>query len=328
MKNLALQKIEKREVISLKDSAQRFIQVRGQVRIPGEYIYKEGADLLYYLHKAGGATHSGALNNLMIFRREGGSKRALIYQIDELEALPRVKGGDVLVFHSVDDAERLFRLSCPRPILNERPVPCGNFDPVLHEYIESSGFKRVFNQILSAQLGSGMRTLAVLSQRPREGKTFIVANLALAFASFLNFRVLVVETTGAGESFFVSAPSQVSSDGAVEFRGEVEPVERAGRIDVLTMSALRNGLRDGAEFQIRGALAEFDAHYDVILLDTCALDAPDPQSLEPLVIAHQADAALLVSSPFSMDRPWNREQQLSLRSQTRLLGVVFNSGVQ
>src|SRR5262249_44057334 len=76
---------------------------------------------------------------------------------------------------------------------------------VLSDYIRDPRFKRLFDQVASAQARGCLKSLAVLSGYPGEGKTFLVSVLALGYATFLRRRVLILDTISQtrNESFYL-----------------------------------------------------------------------------------------------------------------------------
>jgi hypothetical protein len=62
------------------------------------------------------------------------------------------------------------------------------------DYIRNNDFKRLLGKILSTVEKEKALSLAVLSAEPGDGKTFMIAAMALGYAVLLQKRVLIVNT--------------------------------------------------------------------------------------------------------------------------------------
>lgn len=215
---------------------------------------------------------------------------------------------------------------------------------VFFDYIRHPAYKRLLNQVVAAQDKQSVRSLAVLSEFPGEGKTFFVSVLALGFASFLRKRVLIMDTISQtrNESFYMGTilGGEVSDVEGVPGRG------RPGSIDLITTRNLRRQIRihgepidiheegeedlyDTADFQIGPFITALAPSYDLILLDTCAMSEVTKENIDPIILAQQADASILVTSPESLDKQLLSKVSSDLRrSNIRLLGTIFNAGPQ
>jgi hypothetical protein len=226
---------------------------------------------------------------------------------------------------------------------------------VLLQYIRQPAFKRTLQQVLVAQNTHDFRSVAVLSQFPGEGKTFVTSVLALALATFLGKRVLIMDTVSNSreESWFMES-----------VLGDSGPnLSMHGRIDVLTprnyaeeeistnaadgttvvsnerslvakpsikLPALvgEESLSVGFDFKMSGLINAFRGGYDMILLDTCAMSAVTQNDFEPLVVAQQADAVLLVTSGQSLDEEVVQRIHAELsRAKIKLVGTIHNTGI-
>lgn len=212
----------------------------------------------------------------------------------------------------------------------------------LLDYIRFPQFKRLLDKVASAQLSNGFRSIAVLSKFPREGRTFFVAVLALGYAIYLRRRVLIVDTLSANRenSFYLDRVLGSRSNGE---RNGARPY-----IDLMTAATMirrlnqRYGslhvgpdgeitgppaLSETPDFQVGVFLDELESEYDLVLLDTCALTTVDKQHLDPVILARQADSAILVTSHRSSERDVVQQVNDELhRSHVELLGTIFNNG--
>ena len=75
----------------------------GEVRVPGQYQFRDSADLLDYIVRAGGPNDHADLDNVQIIREEGGKKESTVAEIETIEnrdQLPKLKGGDIVIVHA------------------------------------------------------------------------------------------------------------------------------------------------------------------------------------------------------------------------------------
>ena len=78
-----------------------YVQILGQVKSPGEYSYRGGADFFHYLVRAGGPTDRADLGNVMILRADGSQNRSLSFTAEDRDQpLPTIRGGDVVIVHA------------------------------------------------------------------------------------------------------------------------------------------------------------------------------------------------------------------------------------
>lgn len=195
----------------------------------------------------------------------------------------------------------------------------------LFDYIRSPAYKRLLDRVSAAQAGEGFKSVSVLSRLPGEGRTFFVSVLALGYAVYLRKRVLIMDTVSQTRNealHLATVLGELPSSG-----------RRPGSIDLITTKTLgRAGSPgpvgcDAADFQIAPFMAALGPSYDLILLDTCALSAVTEEHLDPVILAKGGDAAILVTSPRSLDRDSIARVQSELSgSGVKLLGTVYNSG--
>ena len=197
----------------------------------------------------------------------------------------------------------------------------------LTSYIRHTEFKRLFNQILTAQEQGGFRSLAVLSEFPGEGRSFFVSGLALAYARYLPSRVLIVDSVNqtVGKCLYLESVLGVHEPELVGGRSLAEP----GRIDLVSTRTNGSGSYDSSDFQIGRYVEAMRDRYDVIIVDTCSLNSVGQHYIDPVIIAHQVDATILVTSLRSYERPiLQRIKQKLKRYGIVPLGTVFNSGAR
>ena len=74
------------------------IRIYGEVRSPGEYGYKEGADLFYYLSKAGGPTALADIGKTSVVRGPEGQRTILKYDLTDTKDVPHLQSNDLVIF--------------------------------------------------------------------------------------------------------------------------------------------------------------------------------------------------------------------------------------
>jgi hypothetical protein len=156
---------------------------------------------------------------------------------------------------------------------------------------------------------------------------------------------LILDTVSAtrGESFFVGKVMSHEWAQAPRPAGEsgIDLMSRGGIAHQIHYNQrhLYKELPDGAmfadlppdrstmDFHIRYLLDAVRAQYDLILLDTCAMALAGREDMDPVVLAKQAEAALLVLSPLSVERKAVREiRALFERGQVEIIGSIYNPG--
>jgi protein involved in polysaccharide export with SLBB domain len=80
----------------MESSSNRMVKILGEVRIPGDVPHLEGADLYYYLSKAGGQTNTVDIQKYEIIRTENNKKVAILFDPTKVETVPAIKAGDVI----------------------------------------------------------------------------------------------------------------------------------------------------------------------------------------------------------------------------------------
>lgn len=178
---------------------------------------------------------------------------------------------------------------------------------VVDEYISRPEFKRILLDIDISLTDRGTKILSVLSMFPREGKTFVIAALAMGSAKLLGKRVLIVDCVShAKEDSFIST-----------LLSGVRSEESTGLIDVVTAQSLTGVQAKQADFRLRPALATLAASYDRIFIDTGAVHASVEPEIDPVIIARQSEATIVVTSPYSL----HRTAVMDLREQITASGV-------
>jgi protein involved in polysaccharide export with SLBB domain len=76
------------------------IQVLGELKKPGEFGHRPGADVYFYMAEAGGPTRDTDFDKVQIFRGPLGKRTMMEFALDEPEKVPAIQPGDILVFRS------------------------------------------------------------------------------------------------------------------------------------------------------------------------------------------------------------------------------------
>jgi len=191
-------------------------------------------------------------------------------------------------------------------------------------FIGHSEIKRLVNQIISAQNELMFKSLAILSEFPGEGKTFFTAALALAYAKYVPGQVLIVNTI----------PQSKGSEGLLRsVLGVHRPMRRGTdnsscKVDLITAkNDMRSRWRESPDFLISAHIAKFSNSYDIVFVDTCAMSVADVDCVDPIILAQQVDASILLTSQKSLER--SAVKSITTRFKRygiQPLGSVFNSG--
>lgn len=96
--------------------ASKTVQMVGQIKNPGELKFLPGADIFYYLVKAGGPTEKADLNRIMVVRESNGKKQQKNMNIEQLQAAPEILPGDLILVNSDVPGEFKKRLDVAQAI--------------------------------------------------------------------------------------------------------------------------------------------------------------------------------------------------------------------
>jgi Mrp family chromosome partitioning ATPase len=199
----------------------------------------------------------------------------------------------------------------------------------LFDYIRNGDFKRLLGRIRSTIDAEHARSVAVLSNHEGEGKTFLVAAIALGYAILLQKRVLIVNTV------LGSGADSLSLQSLYESELQYAPVNGVARwnrmIDLMSPQEQehKKSQFDTVDFMVGQFLLTFKDQYDLILIDTCALKSAESSMMDPIVIAGQADASIFITSNRSLAREAVKELKTLLEQwQVKVIGSVHNEGLR
>jgi Mrp family chromosome partitioning ATPase len=194
-----------------------------------------------------------------------------------------------------------------------------------YSYIRSSDFKRLLSQTSSLVDANQVKTLAILSSYPQEGRTFFVSALALGYAVLLKKRVLIVNTALRVRKDSLNIEKIYFEE--LQHAPSVRDGQYIRAIDLMSPKMSTNDVSqaDTVDFQIGRYISVYKQNYDLILIDNCAITVHDEKTIDPIVIAGQADASLLVTSDKSLQRgPLVEMKDLLTKWRVRVIGAIHN----
>ena len=170
-----------------------------------------------------------------------------------------------------------------------------------------------------------LKSVLVTSAMPGEGKTFICANLAYAFARQSDRRVVLIDADlrSPGLHSLMGAPAEPGLASYLRGESGLEQILQRGRHENLFLIAAGKPAHNPADLlaggKLKGLLAQLAPLFDWILLDS----PPAAPVSDALQIADWCDGVLLVVQ--SGKTPYELAQSVTheLREK-RLLGVVLN----
>ncbi len=204
--------------------------------------------------------------------------------------------------------------------ISTRPLTKDN----LRRFIHYAEFKRIFNTVEFALKKENFQSLAILSIKPEEGKTFMAAALALGFAELIGKKVLLVDAS--------NPASEMNLDDVFDKHDEPNPnLEVILRqfvpgVDSLKLGSFRPLAHKAQEYRIQDIIAEYKNKYDIILFDSAALTLSNRGNFDPWVIAARTDASILINSGKTGD-DMAAFQGVDALSRIKFLGVIENKGV-
>lgn len=183
----------------------------------------------------------------------------------------------------------------------------------LKNFIQYSEVKLLLDQILVLQEQAHFQSIAIISEFQGEGKSFICAALALVYSERLNKKVLVIDTT-----VEANAPDLLA-----------ELLEDTTRVDLISLKTLRGASSTQApdEYELKRLLTEKKPLYSLILVDSASLSKRNKNNYDPVVIARQCDAAILVSGNTKpAEAPAAEHQKKIHDAEIKLIGMIYNQG--
>lgn len=176
----------------------------------------------------------------------------------------------------------------------------------INQYMQLGEVKRLTQRFSDELTKGALKTVAVLSLEPKEGRTFLTAVLAIGMATFFKKRVIIIDTT--------------ADDACKNIAGNA--------ITVLTARNLTSATDEPLDFQLMNLIEQQQNQYDLMLLDTTAITAGNSENCgDPLIAGRIAGSAILVTSQRSLRYGNLSEVKYQLSNMgISLLGMVNNSG--
>jgi Mrp family chromosome partitioning ATPase len=191
------------------------------------------------------------------------------------------------------------------------------------EYITLTEVKRLITQFSILQEKQDFKIVAITSEQRAEGKTFLVLALAYGYAMLRSKRVLVVDaaTQTVGGRLFMEHVLWTGVPGNGQH-------ETYAALDILsTRSEKLAATPESSDFELIPHVRAVARNYDLVLVDTCAFSAAQKENIDPLIVATQSDAAVLVTSPRSVGAESTGRVQRHLKAwDIKLIGTIFNRG--
>lgn len=323
--------------------APEVIEIRGDVKTPGEYSFLQEADIFYYLNLAGGALSDPKLCNLIVVRQYGEQKRSLVFRLDQRDYLPRIKRGDVIIISELSEDKPVQRQFHKPAIVapqsqdllrsqvadyeNSMPATGQALKKAIDDYIKFPQFKRLLNQIAAHQAATGIKSLAVMSYEQGEGRSFFSAALALAYARFLDSQVLLIDSNRDEEKRSTHL-AIVKGDYSAQVPNK-ELHHEPSFIDLVSVSDIERDYHENSDFYFGPYINSVKSRYDLILIDTCAVSSVSKDAVDPMVMSSQVDGVIILNSPLSLDKKLLEKFTKELRtSGARIIGTVYNPHVQ
>lgn len=315
------------------------IEVRGDVLTPGEFSYKKEADVFHYLNLAGGALTDPKMCNLVVVRQYGEQKRSLLFRLDQKDYLPRVKQGDLIIITELGDSKKSSRqfhkpnlvTTKPKSIIRPKAEDYENTLPArgqalkksIGDYIRYPQFKRILNQIASHQAATGAKSIAIMSCESGEGKSFFCSALALAYARYLNSQVLLIDSNR-HESLRSPYLAVVKGDYSSQLPSQ-EMHSDSAFVDLTSVSDIERDYHEHSDFYFSPYINSVKSNYDLVLVDTGSTSDVTNSAVDPMIIASQVDAVVLINSPRSLDKKIIEKFNKDLKNcGASILGTVFN----
>lgn len=217
------------------------------------------------------------------------------------------------------------------PVLGKIPAVKGKRQVAVFNNNSSQGdaFRRLRTNIAALDLDGALRTLLVTSAEPGEGKSVILANIAVAMAH-ARCKVIVVDCDLRNPTLhkIFNLPNRIGLSNILIQEVPLKEAVQEGylRVGVITSGSLpRNPAGSIGSPKMLALIEQLAGHADMVLLDTPALLAvADVTMLAPAV-----DGVLLVVKRTQASEENVRDALLHLdRSKARTIGVVVNQAEQ
>ncbi|MCU0526334.1 MAG: polysaccharide biosynthesis tyrosine autokinase [Elainella sp. Prado103] len=170
-----------------------------------------------------------------------------------------------------------------------------------------------------------MKTIAVTSAAPHEGKSFVAAHLAMVLAQS-GQRVLLVDANlrSPGQDKLWNQPGQAGLSNLIAEAVELSELihQVAPNLDLLTTGTI---VQDSTTIldspRMSAVMGQLASHYDLVMIDTPSLGT----AVDAILLGHLADGVMLVTRPGYMDVVnANIAKERLDRLNHKVLGQVIN----
>lgn len=93
--------------LAISDTATVDVHMMGEVRTPGDYGFRSGADFFHYLVKAGGPTDRANLGKIEVIRGPNLRKTSMTFDLDDTDEVPALQPGDMVIVHAKKEPSNL-----------------------------------------------------------------------------------------------------------------------------------------------------------------------------------------------------------------------------
>lgn len=214
-------------------------------------------------------------------------------------------------------------------LIKQMPTRDVDLPKVLQSVVRFAETKQILDQVLQAQRDKKIRSIAILSELPREGRSLFSAMLAMSFGQLVRQKVLVVDCHTLRGPYSLSLERLLESDELGE-EGRVEQVRKTLSVNV-SLVRLRDWaeqMETMAEYEVKSLMDGPGKNFDLAIFDTCAMAAKNRNNLDPIAIARRCDASILLVSRRTASRSMLHEIRERMRKEKlELLGIAHNEGI-
>ena len=199
----------------------------------------------------------------------------------------------------------------------------------LQSLVRFAETKQILDHLLSAQRERKVRSLAILSEMPREGRSLFAATLATSFGQLVRQKVLVVDCNTHRSPNSLTLERLLESDELAE-QERLEQVRKtlSVNVSIIRLRDWAEGMDTMPEYEVKSLMEGPGKNFDLAIFDTCAMAAKNRNNLDPIAIARRCDAAVLLVSKRSATRALMYDIRERLKKEKlELLGIAVNEGV-
>ncbi|MBL7716934.1 MAG: hypothetical protein JNL01_15830 [Bdellovibrionales bacterium] len=189
----------------------------------------------------------------------------------------------------------------------------------LFQYLRLGEIKRLVHRFNDELAKRDLNSISVISLEKSEGRTFLVAVLAVGTAFFLKKKVLVIDTSAqpeAGRFHLERIFSAATTENAA-----------AKVVDLIVPLNSGPGTGDPVDFELKGLVEKNRDRYDLMIFDTSPVNSNSPDGMDPIIVSKTAGAAVMVLSPKTVGTADFRKIKNEMKDwEIPILGSVYNFG--